>query len=234
MRLEPNVFEMPVLRYLGPWQVNGFIGTLEEGGRIVESPLVVGMRLAINPLPGLEIGAARTFMICGDGRPCDASTWLDALVGSDNSGTSDDPSNQLGGIDIRYTTRIGTHHATVYYQTIGEDEADLLPSKRAGLIGVSVGGPMKDHGAQWRLTAEFADTTASSAIALGQSDPQPNVFYNHGIYKDGYRYRERALGHRIVIGTGGFAILFNREKLFDRVVPDLILTGLREIVRLNA
>ena len=38
----------------------------------------------------------------------------------------------------------------------------------------------------------------------------------------------------IVIGTGGFAILFNREKLFDRVVPDLILTGLREIVRLNA
>ena len=38
----------------------------------------------------------------------------------------------------------------------------------------------------------------------------------------------------VVIGTGGFAILFNREKLFDQVVPDLILTGLREIVRLNA
>ena len=38
----------------------------------------------------------------------------------------------------------------------------------------------------------------------------------------------------VVIGTGGFAILFNREKLFDHVVPDLILTGLREIVRLNA
>lgn len=37
----------------------------------------------------------------------------------------------------------------------------------------------------------------------------------------------------IVIGTGGFAQLFNREKLFDHVVPDLILTGLREIVRIN-
>ena len=36
-----------------------------------------------------------------------------------------------------------------------------------------------------------------------------------------------------VIGTGGFASLFNREKLFDEVVPDLILEGLREIVRLN-
>ncbi len=37
----------------------------------------------------------------------------------------------------------------------------------------------------------------------------------------------------LVIGTGGFAQLFNREKLFDRVVPDLILEGLKEIVRLN-
>ena len=38
----------------------------------------------------------------------------------------------------------------------------------------------------------------------------------------------------LVVGTGGFAQLFNRENLFDEVVPDLILTGLREIVRLNS
>ncbi|MBT4161932.1 MAG: type III pantothenate kinase [Gammaproteobacteria bacterium] len=38
----------------------------------------------------------------------------------------------------------------------------------------------------------------------------------------------------VVIGTGGFAQLFNREHLFENVVPDLILTGLREIVRLNS
>jgi type III pantothenate kinase len=37
----------------------------------------------------------------------------------------------------------------------------------------------------------------------------------------------------LVIGTGGFSQLFNREKLFDHVVPDLILTGLMEIIRLN-
>ena len=36
-----------------------------------------------------------------------------------------------------------------------------------------------------------------------------------------------------VIGTGGFAQLFNREDLFDAVVPDLILMGLREVIRLN-
>ncbi|MBV1904573.1 MAG: type III pantothenate kinase [Pseudomonadales bacterium] len=38
----------------------------------------------------------------------------------------------------------------------------------------------------------------------------------------------------IVIGTGGFAQLFSREKLFDHVIQDLILVGLREIVRLNS
>jgi len=37
----------------------------------------------------------------------------------------------------------------------------------------------------------------------------------------------------LVIGTGGFAQLFNRENLFDEVVSDLILTGLLEVARLN-
>jgi len=37
----------------------------------------------------------------------------------------------------------------------------------------------------------------------------------------------------MVIGTGGFAHLFDGQELFDAVVPDLILEGLREAVRLN-
>jgi len=38
----------------------------------------------------------------------------------------------------------------------------------------------------------------------------------------------------LVIGTGGFAQLFAREKLFDHVASDLILTGLLEVARLNS
>lgn len=37
----------------------------------------------------------------------------------------------------------------------------------------------------------------------------------------------------LVIATGGFAHLFDKEKLFDQVVPDLILTGLIEALKLN-
>jgi len=37
----------------------------------------------------------------------------------------------------------------------------------------------------------------------------------------------------VVIATGGFSHLFDRERIFDEVVPDLILTGLLEALRLN-
>ena len=37
----------------------------------------------------------------------------------------------------------------------------------------------------------------------------------------------------VVIATGGFAHLFDREDLFDHVVSDLILIGLLEALRLN-
>ena len=37
----------------------------------------------------------------------------------------------------------------------------------------------------------------------------------------------------LVIGTGGFANLFGRERIFDEVVSDLILIGLKEINAYN-
>jgi type III pantothenate kinase len=37
----------------------------------------------------------------------------------------------------------------------------------------------------------------------------------------------------LVIGTGGFSHLFDQESLFDAVVPELSLVGLREALRLN-
>jgi len=37
----------------------------------------------------------------------------------------------------------------------------------------------------------------------------------------------------VVIGTGGFSHLFDQEELFDAVVPELILVGLLEALKLN-
>ena len=38
----------------------------------------------------------------------------------------------------------------------------------------------------------------------------------------------------VLIGTGGFARLFEDEKLFDAHVPELVLIGLREALALNS
>lgn len=38
----------------------------------------------------------------------------------------------------------------------------------------------------------------------------------------------------LLVGTGGFSHLFDSEQLFDAVVPELILVGLREALRLNS
>ena len=47
--------------------------------------------------------------------------------------------------------------------------------------------------------------------------------------------REQAFGNEpaVVIGTGGFSRLFEREDLFDAVLPDLILVGLDHALTLN-
>jgi len=48
--------------------------------------------------------------------------------------------------------------------------------------------------------------------------------------------RDRALQAQaaFVIATGGFSRLFDREKLFDAVLPDLVLVGLERALALNA
>jgi type III pantothenate kinase len=38
----------------------------------------------------------------------------------------------------------------------------------------------------------------------------------------------------VLVGTGGFARLFEDEKVFDAHVPELVLIGLREALRLNS
>ena len=37
-----------------------------------------------------------------------------------------------------------------------------------------------------------------------------------------------------IIGTGGFASLFDKEKAFDSVQPDLVLQGLLQALKLNS
>ena len=190
-------FDTRFLRWIGPWSLTSFMGRLDDT-RVVEDGLLFGLRLTAKPLPQLELGLSRTAQWCGTGRPCDGGTFLDLLLGKDNSGVNvsaqSEPGNQLAGVDLRWTFADRGAPAAVYMQWIGEDS-------RQG--GPQIGSWLRQVGAEFRGTAltrwqhrthiEVADTTCQEGSA-GFGGEKPDCAYGHGIYTTGYRYRGQSLG----------------------------------------
>lgn len=58
-----------ILEYLGPLKFEAFFGRLEEERNNFPRSKVTGMRLDLAPFPWLEIGASRTVVFDGEGRP---------------------------------------------------------------------------------------------------------------------------------------------------------------------
>jgi len=190
-RNEARPFTWPVLRWLGPWRFSTFMGQLEQD-RDYPGTLLFGMRAESRPLPSLQIAASRSAQWCGEGRPCDLSTFGDLLTGNDNDqALADQPGNQLAGFDVRWSWPGGRVPLALYAQAIGEDEAGFMPSKYLGLFGAEGWGEWGTL--SWRAHAEYADT----ACDFLSSPPEFGCAYTNGIYTSGYRYRGRALGHTI-------------------------------------
>ncbi len=190
-------FDLPVLRWLGPWRLALFVGQLEKD-RTVSRPLLAGVRANIMPFESLEIGVSRVAQLCGSGRPCGLDIWKKVLLGEDNIfelgfDQTKEPGNQLAGIDFRWAPRPFGMQIAFYGEIGAEDEAGGLPSKLIGLFGTELWGGSGPAGANWRLTAEYADTAAG----ITRSEPLFNLAYEHTIYYNGYRYRDRALGYTL-------------------------------------
>jgi hypothetical protein len=204
-RNESTPFDLPFLRWLGPWRLSSFMQQFESD-RDYSNALLFGLRAEIRPHPTLQIAASRTAQWCGDGRPCGLDTFWDLLVGNDNDqDLSEQPGNQLAGFDVRWSWPGASVPLALYAQGIGEDEAGFMPSKYLGLFGAEVWGDLA--GGRWRAHVEYADTTCDFL----RSPPEFGCAYTNGIYTSGYRYRGRVLGHSIdadgeAIGTGALFI----------------------------
>ncbi len=190
-RNSSDPFEWSWLRWMGPWQFTTFIGKLESE-RVIANAKLVGARFSFRPFRWLELGASRTAQWGGRGRPQDFSSFKNLALGKDNRGSSgvglsNEPGNQLGGFDWRFSidTKIPVG---IYGEMIGEDEAGYQPSKRIFVMGVDAVIPLPNS--ELRLVFESADT----ATRRVDSDPEFNVAYEHSIYGSGYRYRGRSLG----------------------------------------
>ncbi len=195
-RRMPEPFESKWLSWLGPWSFQSFVGRMEEE-RHVPNPLLWGMRGDLSPtiLDGLELGFFRVIQLGGQGRPQGLSTFVDAFLSQDNYGAntgnndlSREPGNQLAGLDLRW--RPFDAQFAVYGQVVGEDEDKFLPNALMFLYGIE--GWMFWQESSLRFFAEYADLTS---YWWNGATRTRNLTYGHHIYRDGYRYRGRPVGH---------------------------------------
>jgi len=220
-RNEATPFDLPVLRWLGPWRLSTFMSQFEHD-RDYPYALLFGLRAEIRPHPTLQLAASRTAQWCGEGRPCGFDTFWDLLAGNDNDQPLDEqPGNQLGGFDLRWSWPGGRVPLALYAQGIGEDEAGFLPSKYLGLFGAETWGDLA--GGSWRVHVEYADTTCDFLA----DPPEFGCAYTSSIYTTGYRYLGRVVGHSIdadgeSIG-GGVLFLDDRGRRWEALVRNIKL-----------
>lgn len=191
------------LSWVGPWQYQLFAGQLDDYKAVPDTKLI-GMRLTASPTDWLEVGASRTFMWGGDGRPESLSSLWDAIKGTkDNGGTGNpDPANQLGGFDARVNLApLVNTPVSVYGQYIGEDEAGGLPAKNMYLAGADFASSLNTTNMgtmPYQLYTEWTDTRTSGDIR--------GISYNHSTYTDGYYQYGYPLGYALGGDTESIAV----------------------------
>jgi hypothetical protein len=192
-RVFTDASESKWFSWLGPWDLSVMFGQLEKE-RHVPNTQFFGMRFNFRPIPSLEIGFSRTAQWCGDGRPCDFDTFVDLFLGQDNRGDDDldisnEPGNQLAGVDFRWSPGFMPIPIAIYGQFTAEDEAGGFPSRYMAQAGLEGSGYMLDKWS-YRWFAELAGTSCDFV-----KEDIFNCAYNHSIYETGYRYRGRVIGH---------------------------------------
>jgi len=184
-RVSTAPFESPWLRWLGPWQLEFFVGVL-DGPRIARNTIYNGLRFAFSPIQHLEIGLMRADMMCGKGHSCKPLTYFDPR----NDPAHTDSTNDQASIDFRYTNAMDGLNYALYMQLMNEDSSPFTHSGTSHLYGGSVWFPVS-----WgitRLTAEYTDTVPTGDMFGG--GVMHGFAYNNWDYVDGMRYRGRTLG----------------------------------------
>ena len=192
-RLVAEPFDSRWLSWIGPWRLDAFVGRVTgERSDPFKKPLLIGLRATFEPVDGLEVGLSRLLQLCGRGRPCGFSTFLDSLVpigASDNTGSFSEPGNQGAGYELRYHWQMGQTNANAYVQGFAEDTLFEVLSLQ---VGASLTGPSRLG--TWRVNVEAVDTHGRTFSKTGFNERQDGATYTHFIYLDGLSFKGRPLG----------------------------------------
>lgn len=201
-RIDPKPFKTKWLSWIGPWTWDLFIAKMGND-RFIPGAVMAGMRLGFEPIKNFEVGLSRTMQLCGEGRPCGFETWTRALIAvgnlDNNRGEASEPGNQLASIDLSYSFNIDDKNVKIYAEGTAEDEHIVVPFQYSRLLGSSITMPIGKQGDNLKFNIELSDTSANQAWFFGRR--YAGSMYNHGLYRSGYRFDARTLGHSLDSGS---------------------------------
>lgn len=174
-----------IFKYLGPFRFAFFVTRLEEE-RTIPEPYLWGMRFNFKPHPYIEIGLQRTALLGGKGRSEHLDTWWKSFTGKGENETGSGAGDQRAGGDLKITLPFKLQPLQIYLEAAGEDSAGIQPYKWAYLMGIYL--PRILSLERISMRGEYATTHVEGS---------PNVWYTHGIYTDGYKYKGRIIGHHM-------------------------------------
>ncbi len=193
--LEGFSSSLPFFRSFGKVNFSLFANQLEKN-RYVKNPFLVGTRISFNPVNALTIGLTRSIMFGGDGKDNSLSTFWDSFIGDESrrdSTKDNNIDNELAGFDIKYSFNVRNLVWSFYGQYIGEDGSDYWPWRTFYLAG-SEFLFIKD-GKLNSINIEYINTYYDGkGKGHKESEVRTNVIYEHGSYKNGYRYKGSPLG----------------------------------------
>jgi len=207
----PTPVSLPwIFQGLGPFKLVWFLTQLEED-RPIPRPNLTGVRISFKPHPAVELGLSRAMIFGGEGRPAYSfGDYLKAFTGNNESLSGNKENDQLGGFDASVLLPVEwlmpAKTVKLYTDWVGEDESGGLPIDWGRLYGAKIfdifGTGKTD------LTVEYANDHTH----------KPNEFYTHWLYKAGYTYNGRVIGH--FMGTDSEDLFFRLTHYLNK---DIIL-----------
>lgn len=204
-KLMPSAFDVPVLRWFGPFRFDFFVGIL-DGKRDLRNSANIGTRVSFQPARGVEVGLNRAQQLCGEGRPCGFHQIANSFIGAGNDVSSRaqyirQPGNQLAGFDVSYTRRFGVVAGKIHAEVEAENFSNVVLKQFGRQIGTTWSGPWGHRGASWQASLEYADTLAAQIFSgtplQSGGTTYPGSFYNDTLYLDGFTYKRRPIGYWI-------------------------------------
>jgi hypothetical protein len=186
-RASTSASSWPVLEWLGPWQFEFFLGKL-DGPQIQSNVYYDAVHLTISPLPGLELGLAKTEQFCGQGHSC--APIRDYFTNFDFSNHPDNVNGE-GSIEVKYSRMVGAVPVQLYMQLMNEDYSFASRSGTSHLFGAAIFLPT--DGNPVRLTVEYSSSLSTKTL-FSFGDYVYGFSYTNGQYPDGMRYRGRTIG----------------------------------------